>query len=160
MKRFARSLIVAAAILGLAPTLISGYGGSVAQAAVLRFPVTLSGANENPANGSLATGSGIVEFETLTHQLHVNVVFSGLTSGTTMAHIHCCIAPPGNIGVATTVPTFPGFPLGVTSGAYSVTLDMTQASSWNPAFIAAHGGTTAGAESALVAGAVAGQAYL
>jgi hypothetical protein len=50
--------------------------------------------------------------------------------------------------------------LGVTSGSYDVVLDMTQASSWNPAFITAHGGTTAGAEAALAAGMAAGQAYL
>jgi hypothetical protein len=37
---------------------------------------------------------------------------------------------------------------------------MTQASSWNAAFINANGGTPAGAEAALVAGAAAGQAYL
>jgi hypothetical protein len=38
--------------------------------------------------------------------------------------------------------------------------DMTQASTWNPAFITANGGTPAGAEAALVAGAAAGEAYL
>jgi hypothetical protein len=38
-------------------------------------------------------------------------------------------------------------------------LDLTQASSWNAPFIAANGGTPAGAEAALAAGAAAGQAY-
>jgi hypothetical protein len=38
--------------------------------------------------------------------------------------------------------------------------DMTLASTWNPAFVAAHGGTPAGAEAALAAGAAAGEAYL
>jgi hypothetical protein len=38
--------------------------------------------------------------------------------------------------------------------------DMTQAATWNPAFITANGGTAAGAEAALVAGAAAGQVYL
>jgi len=37
---------------------------------------------------------------------------------------------------------------------------MTQAGSWNPAFITATGGTPAGAEAALLAGLAAGQAYL
>ena len=165
MKRFALALGFAVALLGLAPALITAYGGSVAQALdggpqFLSFPVTLSGANENPANGSPATGSGFVQIDPATHQLHINVSFSGLTGPTIAAHIHCCIAPPGNTGVATTVPAFPGFPLGVTSGSYDGILDMTQASSWNPAFIVANGGTTAGAESALVSGAVAGRAYL
>jgi hypothetical protein len=38
--------------------------------------------------------------------------------------------------------------------------DMTQASTWNAAFVTAQGGTPAGAEAALVAGAAAGEAYL
>jgi len=41
-----------------------------------------------------------------------------------------------------------------------MSFDMTLASSWNPAFITANGGTPAGAEAALVAGAAAGEAYL
>jgi MYXO-CTERM domain-containing protein len=38
--------------------------------------------------------------------------------------------------------------------------DMTQAATWNPAFITANGGTAAGAEAALAAGAAAGLVYL
>ena len=89
----------------------------------------------------------------------VNVSFSGLTSGTTASHIHCCVAPPGNAGVATTTPTFPGFPLGVTAGTYNQTFDMTAATSYNPAFVTANGGVAA-AEAALFAGLQTGQAYL
>ena len=90
----------------------------------------------------------------------VNVVFSDLTAGTTASHIHCCAVPPTNAGVATTVPTFPGFPTGVTAGTYSHTLDMTNPASYNPAFVTTHGGTVTSAEAALLAGIVAGQAYL
>jgi hypothetical protein len=61
--------------------------------------------------------------------------------------------------VATTTPTFTGFPLGVTSGTYDQVFDMTQASSYNPAFVTAEGGL-ATAEAALVAGIIAGEAYL
>ena len=57
-------------------------------------------------------------------------------------------------------PTFSGFPLGVTSGSFMQTFDMTQASSYNPAFVTANGGTVAGAEAALLAGLHAGTAYL
>ena len=63
-------------------------------------------------------------------------------------------------GVATTVPTFIDFPLGVTSGTYDHTFDMTQASSYNPAFVTAHGGTVATALNDLLAGLAAGEAYL
>jgi CHRD domain len=62
--------------------------------------------------------------------------------------------------VATTTPTFAGFPLGVTAGTYHIILDLTLATSWNAAFIAANGGTTAGAEAALAAGLNAGNTYL
>ena len=76
-------------------------------------------------------------WDTLTNEMTVNVTFSGLTTATTAAHIHCCVAPPGNAGVATTTPTFPGFPLGVTAGTYSQTFDMTAPASYNPAFVTA-----------------------
>jgi hypothetical protein len=64
------------------------------------------------------------------------------------------------LGVATTTPTFLNFPLGVTSGHYVNTLDMTLASSYNPAFITANGGTVASAEAVLFAGIEAGESYL
>jgi hypothetical protein len=69
-------------------------------------------------------------------------------------------ALPGNFIVATTTPTFAGFPLGVTSGTYDNILDLTLASSYNPAFVTDEGGTTAGAEAALEAAIEAGTAYL
>lgn len=149
MTRFALSVSLAVALLLFAPASFAA-----------RYTVGLSGSNENPQNASPAVGSGIVDIDPASHQLSINIVFNGLTGNTTLAHIHCCIAPPGNAGVATPVPAFPGFPLGVTSGTYNITLDMTQASSWNAAFLNANGGTPAGAEAALVAGAAAGQAYL
>jgi len=83
-----------------------------------------------------------------------------LTTPNTAAHIHCCVAPPGNTGVATTVPTFTGFPGGVTAGTYSHSFNMLDASSYNPTFITSHGGTVATAEAALLAGMRAGQSYL
>ena len=62
--------------------------------------------------------------------------------------------------VATAVPTFPGFPLGVTTGTYLQSFDLTLASTYNPAFITAHGGTVAGAQADFIAGLVGGQTYL
>ena len=90
--------------------------------------------------------------------------FSGLGSPTAVAHIHCCVDPsaanPTAI-VATTTPTFPGLPAGVTSGTYdpSAPFDLTLASSFNAAFITASGGTVLQARNALIAGLVAGDAY-
>ena len=94
--------------------------------------------------------------------MRVEVTFSGLLGTTTASHIHCCTAVPG-VGtaiVATTVPTFTGFPLGVTSGTYDHTFDMSLSSSYNPAFVTANGGTVATAEMVLLAGLGAGDTYL
>lgn len=127
--------------------------------ATIIYLANLNGSTENPSNNSLGTGLAMVEYDSALHTLSVDVNFSGLAGNTTAAHIHCCIASPSNIGVATTVPNFPGFPIGVTSGSYSSVFDLTQASSFNSSFITGNSGTVAGAESALAAGLAAEHAY-
>jgi hypothetical protein len=124
------------------------------------FTAALDGASQSPPVASPGTGNTTVTWNTATNEMTVDVTFSDLTTPTTASHIHCCVVAPGNTGVATAVPTFPGFPLGVTSGTYSQTFDMTDTASYNPAFVTAHGGTAASAEAALLAGIQAGQAYL
>src|SRR5213075_708272 len=107
-----------------------------------------------------ATGFATVTVDVALDLLTVDETWSGLSSGTTASHIHCC-APLGTAaGVATTTPTFAGFPLGVTSGTFHTVLNMTLASSYNPAFITANGGTVANAEAVLFAGILNGQTYL
>src|SRR5258706_11417466 len=106
MQRCHRLLAFGFALAMIAP---------IAQAALITTTTTLSGANENPMNGSPGTGTGFAILDTSSHSLRVVVTFSGLVAGTTASHIHCCIAPPGNAGVATTTPYFAGFPIGVTS---------------------------------------------
>lgn len=136
---------------------------TAAQAATITLTTTLSGALEIPPSGSPGTGSATVVLDTTAQTLMVNVAFSGLEGLTTASHIHCCLAAPlvnGNVGVATQVPTFLNLPLGVTSGSFSQTLDLTLASSYNPAFITAEGGTVSGAELALIAGLENGETYL
>jgi hypothetical protein len=123
----------------------------------ITYTATLSGVDESPPNASPGSGSATITIDTTAHTLFLDVAFSGLLGTTTAAHIHCCSTP--NAGVATTTPSFPGFPLGVTSGSYTQTFDLTQASSWNPAFVAAEG-SIAGAEAALAAGLADGVAYL
>jgi hypothetical protein len=130
-----------------------------ASASIVIYDATL-GNFENPPTGSLGTGFAEVTIDTAANTMEVFVTFSGLTSGNTASHIHCCIAPGGNTGVATTTPTFTGFPSGVTSGTYDHTFDLTSASSYNPAFVTANGGTVASAEATLLAGLDAGNAYL
>jgi CHRD domain len=133
---------------------------SAVQATMITYNASLSGPGENPPNASPGIGNATVTTDDVANTLAVHVTFSGLLAGTTASHIHCCVAPPGATGVATTVPTFPNLPMGVTSGTFDQFDDLTLASSYNPAFITANGGTTASAEAALLAGLVAGHAYL
>jgi len=127
------------------------------------FTANLTQANEVPPTGSPATGSATIVLDAAANTLSLHVTFSGLTSNTTMAHIHCCLASSFltgvNVGVATTVPAFPGFPLGVTSGTYDHILDLTSAGSYNPAFVTAQG-SVAKAEAALISGIQNGETYL
>jgi outer membrane autotransporter protein len=151
-------------LLGTVAAIIAPSG--IAGAAPQAFVGFLLGSNESPPTGSAGTGTAIVIVDPAANSMRVSVVFSGLTSGVTAAHIHCCQATPGanaNIGVATTTPTFTGFPSGVTSGTYNNTFDLLQASSYNPAFIAgplvpAH--TVAQAEAVLINGIQNNLTYL
>ncbi|MCA1579203.1 MAG: CHRD domain-containing protein [Acidobacteria bacterium] len=131
----------------------------VAKADQLIFTTTLTGAQEVPPTGSPGIGSALVTIDTVTNLMTVNVAFAGLVSPTTVAHIHCCAGPGGIAIPATTVPSFPGFPVGVTTGTFVQTFDLNLASSFNPAFIAANGGTVASARAAFIAGLLNGQAY-
>ena len=132
-----------------------------AYAIPITFTTSLSGANEVPAVNTPGAGFATVFLDPTANTLQVNVTFGVLTSPTTAAHIHCCQPLGTNAIVATTTPTFPGFPLGVTAGGYiSPVFDLTMTSSYNPAFIAAHGGTAATAEAALITGMLGGQSYL
>jgi len=123
------------------------------------FVATFSGSSESPPNVSPGTGDALIAYTPSTLMMEVQATFSGLTIGDTAAHIHCCITSPGtNAAVATTTPTFPNFPLGVTSGTYDHTLDMNDAASYNPAFVTAHT-DVAGARAALLTGMSNGTAY-
>src|SRR5918911_929869 len=84
---------------------------AVARADQLVFTTTLTGSQEVPPTGSAGIGSALVTLDTVTNLLTVNVSFAGLGSPTIASHIHCCMPPGANAMVATTVPTFPGFPL-------------------------------------------------
>lgn len=132
-----------------------------ARAALFQYSVDFSGPNESPANSSLGVGTGTVSYDDNSHFLTLQAVFSSLTGTTTASHIHAATALPftGNAGVATTTPSFFGFPLGVGSGSFSSSLDLTLASSYNASYVAAHGGTTLQAEADLTAAMAAGKAY-
>jgi hypothetical protein len=148
------SFLIVCALIAVVPVRVNG--------AVIHYTATLNGPSESPANGSPGTGTAQVDVDTTANTMHVHVDFTGLTGTTTASHIHSptLVALSGTAGVATTTPTFAGFPLGVTNGTYDVTLDMTQASSYNPAFVTANGNSIPAAESALFSSIAAGTSYL
>jgi hypothetical protein len=126
------------------------------------FEAFLDGPSESPPNASPGTGFATLIIDETAHTFTIDVTFSDLIAPTTAAHIHAPTAMPfmGTAGVATQVPTFSGFPAGVTSGTYMNTFDTTMASTFNPAFVTATGGTVAGAETALFTAVREGRAYL
>ncbi len=130
-------------------------------AAPILFTADLTGAAEFPPNASPGTGTALVTFDPVAHFMRVEVTFQDLVGLTTASHIHVI---PNNVDptgpVATTTPTFPGFPLGVTSGSYDQIFDMTGASSYRAGFVTDAGGTTALAEAALFDAITSGRAYL
>jgi hypothetical protein len=157
MKRILTLIVFAAAFASLS---------GVAKADPLTFSATLNGPNERPI-GTNSPGTGFAVVTVDGNIMTVTANFSGLVpttsngspSGTTASHIHCCAPATGAAGVATTLPTFPGFPLGVTSGTYTNTFDLTLASTYNTNFINANGGTVEGARLAFLNGLLNGQTY-
>jgi hypothetical protein len=128
------------------------------------FTAVLDGASESPANASPGSGFATVVFDIDAHTMFVDATFADLLGTTTAAHIHCCTAAAGagTVGVATMTPSFLGFPLGVSSGSFTHTFDMTLASSFSAAFVSSPSygnGSVATAEAALFQGLLDGKAY-
>jgi hypothetical protein len=136
MRYISPALVLMAALMLLAPA---------AHAIPMTFEANLSGANEVPPVASPGTGLATIVLDPTAHTIQINATFSGLTSLDMAAHIHCCAPLGTNIGVATTVPAFPGFPLNVTSGTYSsIVFDLTQPTIYNPAFVTLEGWAATG----------------
>jgi hypothetical protein len=129
----------------------------------LQFIAALTGAAQSPPNSSNGVGTAVltVDLGVATFPMRVEALFGGLSGNVTAANVHAPTAQPGVgvAGIATTVPSFPGFPLGVTSGYFLDTFELSSASSYNPAFIAANGGTVSGARSTLLAAMINRNAY-
>src|ERR1700741_2786177 len=87
-----------------------------AHATTFPISVTLSGAQEVPANTSTGTATLVGTYNDSSNVLKYTVTFSGLSANTTAAHFHS----PGAPGISAPV-VFPAtnFPTGVTSGTYT-----------------------------------------
>jgi hypothetical protein len=147
--------------------LLAGVAFATSAAAIpITFTASLSGAAESPPNASPGTGLTFVTIDDVAHTLRVVVDFQGLLGTVTASHIHV-INGPGDANtadtvgpVATTTPTFTGFPLNVTAGSYDQTFDTLAAATYRALFITDSGGFVETAEAALFAGIASGRAYL
>lgn len=165
MRRVIFAMAVLAAVAAQAPD---------ARATVLIFETSLS----PEALGATGSGNSTVVINDVANTLQVHIDWTGLSGTTTVAHIHCCVAPPGTVGVAVTPQSFPGFPgfpnfvpgfptvppvlPGVTAGSYdSPIIPLDETFSYTAPFLTNFGaGTAAGAEAALINGLMAGTAYV
>lgn len=159
MKKNRFSILSSLGVLRFLPLL---FVCGLAHGAVIQFQAALSGPAESPVNASPGTGWANVWFDDVAQTLTVDVTFSGLLGFTTASHIHAATAAPntGTSGVATEVPFFDSFPIGVKSGSYTHLFDLTDADSFNPAFVTANGGTLASASMALENAMLAEKSYL
>ncbi len=157
MKTSTRSsLAVFCSVAGLA------LAASMSNAAIIIYSTTMSGPNEAPPNASPGIGTGTLTFDTTANTMRIQATFSGLLGNTTACHIHAATAVPGvgTAGVATRLPSFIGFPLGVTSGSMDDTYNMGLSGSWSAAYITNNGGTPASAAAAFMNAVAGGRAYL
>jgi hypothetical protein len=150
-------------ILGLLAVAL--LAGPMTASATYVFTTTLSGISEEPPNASPATGTATVTWDEVAQTMRVEAAFIDLLGLTSAAHIHV-INGPGDLNtadtvgpVATTTPSFTGFPLGVTSGAFDQTLDLTLATSYREGFITDSGGTVLSAQTQLFNALLDGRAY-
>jgi len=130
-----------------------------ARAAIQSYTVSFGPA---PGITTSGTGSGTVDYDDVAHLLTLQAIWSGLSGTTTASHIHAPTTTPfviGGGGVVITPGTLPSFPTGVSSGLYTMTLDLTSSSTYPAAYITANGGTTAGAEAAITSAIASGRAY-
>jgi mucin-19 len=127
----------------------------------LVYDFVLNGAQEAPANASPGVGTARITIDQVAQTMRVQASFSGLSGTTSAAHLHGPTAGPGTgtAGVITTTPSFVGFPLGVSAGTMDQTYDLTQAGSFNPAFVTAQGGSVANARATLINGLNSGSVY-
>lgn len=130
----------------------------------LAASIDLVGTFAPEATGATGSGSLLLRHDDVAHTLLIDADWTGLSGTTTVAHIHCCTTTPGTgtagIALGTGSPiNLPEWPAGVTSGSYDRVIDLTDPAMYSATFVAASGGTAAGAELALINNLVSRNAY-
>lgn len=107
--------------------LLIGLCPSITFAHFIERVVVLTGANG-------ASGFGTVVLDVDVVSVNVQLSFSNLTGTTTSSQIFG--VPKANLAAMGAVP-LASFPVGLTNGTYSRTIDLTQAGAYSPAFLTA-----------------------
>lgn len=125
------------------------------------YRAVMSGPAESPPNGSPGNGIATFAIDQAAMSLSMRVPFTDLSSPTTVAHLHCCTSTAfsGDAPPASTVPTLPDFPVGLLAGNYESTWSLADPAFYNPAFLAANGGSASKAMAALIDGINANESY-
>lgn len=126
------------------------------------YQAVLSGVSENEPNSSVAIGTATVTLDLDLITMRVEIHFSGLSGTTTAALLHGTTPLPltGIAAPMSPALTTSGFPMGVPTGSYDFTFDLTDSPGYAPAFITTSGGTVSNALNALIAGFEEGRVYL
>ena len=146
-----KNIIVAAAVLAAAPAFAatSTFTGAMSGG--------LAGAGFGFGANSLTTGAASISINTSTSMLSYSYSWAGLTSNASSAGLQCCSAINQATGPLAVV--FSDFVGGSMTGSFSGMVDLTQASAYDAGFLAANGGTAAGAYTALLAGLNSSKGY-
>ena len=149
MNRIASSLALALTMLVSATAI----------AATTTYRSTMSGPGESPPNPSPGAGIATVIIDDIAMTMSLTMPFFDLLGDSVAAHVHCCTAEP-LIGTAPIAVPLNDFPLGVRSGSYSHTFNLSDAATYSAAFLSAHGGTADTARSFLLDGITSNESYL
>lgn len=122
-------------------------GATPAHAAIINFQSNLLGANEVPPAATAATGRAQHQYDSVADTLWVRIIARDLIGPLADGHLHS--APAGVNGPV--VVGFAGLPIGATTFTYQRVYDLANPATYRPAFLAANGGTAAGARDALLA---------
>ena len=128
-------------------------------AANTTYRSSLSGPSEAAPNTSPGAGIATIVVDNIAMTIRFSVPFFDLVAPSTAGHLHCCTAEP-LMGAAPIAIPFTDFPLGVRAGTYEHLFSLSDASTYAPAFLTAHGGTVNSARDFLLAGINANEAYL
>lgn len=158
-KQFPSNKFVMKTLMHMASVVVVILTAFASQGAIVQYSASLNGPSESPPNQSPATGIATFDFDTITHSLSMSISFSNLVGTTTVAHIHAdtAVAGTGTAGVASGLTSWT---TGLQSGTYTNTINMLSSASYSSAYLAAHGGTAASAETDLLAAMASGKAYL